>query len=1046
MLNHCSATNTAKANASAANNRFDASFDSDLSNDYALPPDASNPSLLHMPSTPSRLLMNQDTPSPRKTVSNFEKTLEKSGYLTKLGGKIKSWRKRYFVLKNGTLSYWKSQHDVHRKPQGLIILDEKCRVSRADGANTFEIATESKTYYLTADSQPLMEDWVRVLQNVVQRNALKLLLSREDGISPTLQGWLMKVKHGHSKRIWCVLIGKMFVYFKCPSDSNPAGQINMRDTRVEEVEHISSDSDSDETLANNLGASIGLEPSNKRPTVGIFPNHVQQGPTYLIFGTKADQEQWLYHLTVVSGGDPKAGTSFEQLVQKLMEEDGSVHSSVWKHPLMTYSKDPISSPLTTFTSEEMQSEALKLFKSLLLFTNVIMDSAGIDYHVMLAGNLFQQCLDNGLGLQQELLCALCKQTSRILTQSSKHGVQVKRQHSIKHTRSFLMNATQLFTCDGTTKSPPGGGTFNNGPTSGLASTTGPNNHLSTGTPPGGGAGTNNASSASSNMSGASSDKSNPATHVFIQGWMLMSLAVSVFVPKSSKLLWFLRNHFARNKDSKTECGKYAAYCAQALERSVSNGPRQAKPSRTEVLSILLKNPHHHSLPHAMPVHFSNDTYQVVGFDGSTTIAEFLQDLNQELGCRMVDQSGFTIYSDDPLDKDLYHALHLEDKVCDVISKWETALREKGMGKFENKRVIRFVYQNRLFWRKNVVGEVDKERLLFAYQISQQIVKGLFPLNKELAIELTALMAQIHFGDLNSPEKTSSSSSGISSGGSSVGATKQSLSEALEKFFPPRYLEGSGDFDQSVLESSLVEKWASLRGKSMHDCVRIFLNCTRKWQFFGAQLFQVQIVNDRPSPLPLTTVHPMASNPDLEVDSDNTVWLAVNEDGVSLLDQHSMQLLVRYSYDSVVTFGGCQDDFMLVVSAVDYMSADAHQLTAIKKFNNHSSNRGSSEDSSGTTKLLFHAGKPQILQITLLIADYMNMIGKTAPGTLSTTATPLATPKNRGNTACSRSSSRARGQLLTAPNTPRPDHKELTPRLSGVMSSNDGGRRKWSHLD
>ena len=73
------------------------------------------------------------------------------------------------------------------------------------------------------------------------------------------------------------------------------------------------------------------------------------------------------------------------------------------------------------------------FQSLLLFTNVIMDSAGIDYHVILAGNLFQQCLDNP-GLQQELLCALCKQTSRIMTHSSKHGVQVKKQHSIKHTR------------------------------------------------------------------------------------------------------------------------------------------------------------------------------------------------------------------------------------------------------------------------------------------------------------------------------------------------------------------------------------------------------------------------------------------------------------------------------------------------------------------------------------------------------------------------------------------------------------------------------------
>ena len=164
----------------------------------------------------------------------------------------------------------------------------------------------------------------------------------------------------------------------------------------------------------------------------------------------------------------------------------------------------------------------------------------------------------------------------------------------------------------------------------------------------------------------------------------------------------------------------------------------------EVLSILLKNPHHHSLPHALPVHFANETYQVVGFDGSSTIAEFLHDLSLELGCRAVDQSGFTIFSDDPLDKDMYHALHLEDKVCDVISKWETALREKGSGKFENKRVIRFVYQNRLFWRKNVVGEVDRERLLFTYQISKQIVQGRFPLSKELAFELTALMAQVRY--------------------------------------------------------------------------------------------------------------------------------------------------------------------------------------------------------------------------------------------------------------------------------------------------------------
>jgi hypothetical protein len=30
----------------------------------------------------------------------------------------------------------------------------------------------------------------------------------------------------------------------------------------------------------------------------------------------------------------------------------------------------------------------------------------------------------------------------------------------------------------------------------------------------------------------------------------------------------------------------------------------------EVLSILLKNPYHHSLPHAIPVHMLNGAYQV----------------------------------------------------------------------------------------------------------------------------------------------------------------------------------------------------------------------------------------------------------------------------------------------------------------------------------------------------------------------------------------------------------------------------------------------------
>ncbi|KAG6439826.1 hypothetical protein O3G_MSEX001117, partial [Manduca sexta] len=82
----------------------------------------------------------------------------------------------------------------------------------------------------------------------------------------------------------------------------------------------------------------------------------------------------------------------------------------------------------------------------------------------------------------------------------------------------------------------------------------------------------------------------------------------------------------------------------------------------EVLSILLKNPYHHCLPHAIPVHMLNNTYQVISFDGSTTVEEFLATLSTELGCRDAASSGFALFSDDPIEKDLEHHIKPDKKV------------------------------------------------------------------------------------------------------------------------------------------------------------------------------------------------------------------------------------------------------------------------------------------------------------------------------------------------------------------------------------------------
>ena len=53
---------------------------------------------------------------------------------------------------------------------------------------------------------------------------------------------------------------------------------------------------------------------------------------------------------------------------------------------------------------------------------------------------------------------------------------------------------------------------------------------------------------------------------------------------------------------------------------------------------------------------------MVGFDGSTTIGEFVQTLNQEIGCRDVSQSGMALYSDDPFQPEQRHLLQKDAKV------------------------------------------------------------------------------------------------------------------------------------------------------------------------------------------------------------------------------------------------------------------------------------------------------------------------------------------------------------------------------------------------
>jgi len=89
---------------------------------------------------------------------------DKVGWLTKQGGLVKSWKKRWFVLKNSKLFYYHGKTDTTRigeidlEAAGIQIGDKK-----AGKKLCIEIITHGRTFYIHADSQNDYEEWMKAL-------------------------------------------------------------------------------------------------------------------------------------------------------------------------------------------------------------------------------------------------------------------------------------------------------------------------------------------------------------------------------------------------------------------------------------------------------------------------------------------------------------------------------------------------------------------------------------------------------------------------------------------------------------------------------------------------------------------------------------------------------------------------------------------------------------------------------------------------------------------------------------------------------------------
>jgi len=105
--------------------------------------------------------------------------MDKQGFLVKEGGRWKTWKKRYFVLKNGILYYSKKQDGGHIGIIDLKISNNIGDIQYKKKVSCFFVETPKRTYFLSAPNDGERSSWIKVLCE--ERDRLQGKLQKSDG-------------------------------------------------------------------------------------------------------------------------------------------------------------------------------------------------------------------------------------------------------------------------------------------------------------------------------------------------------------------------------------------------------------------------------------------------------------------------------------------------------------------------------------------------------------------------------------------------------------------------------------------------------------------------------------------------------------------------------------------------------------------------------------------------------------------------------------------------------------------------------------------------
>lgn len=105
---------------------------------------------------------------------------ERAGWLMKQGELIKTWRRRWVVLKNGKLFWFKTDIVTQTTaPRGIIEVNRCLSIKGAEDTinkpHAFEISTSDVNMFFIADTDKEKEDWINAVGRAIVRHSKSML-------------------------------------------------------------------------------------------------------------------------------------------------------------------------------------------------------------------------------------------------------------------------------------------------------------------------------------------------------------------------------------------------------------------------------------------------------------------------------------------------------------------------------------------------------------------------------------------------------------------------------------------------------------------------------------------------------------------------------------------------------------------------------------------------------------------------------------------------------------------------------------------------------